>query len=126
MRAACLAILLATISGGCGQATAAAVDPKNDVHCSVLAFYFHGLATHTQASEKQVRATKGLHDWYAAKMKEVADERFKNPAFLQNEVGPVLEAVKADPLAMRDEMSACAERAAADPSFNRFASGYMR
>lgn len=126
MRVALLAILLPAVLGGCGQATAAVVDPENDVHCSVLAFYFHGLAKHTQAPEKQVRAAKGFHDWYAAKLREVAGERFTDPAIYEKEVGPVLEAVKADPLAMRDEMFACIDRAEGDPAFNRFAGEYVR
>ena len=126
MRAAYLTILLPAVLAGCSQAKAATVDPTNDVHCSVLAFYFHGFAKHHQAPDNQVRATKGFHDWYAAKMKKAAGERFKDAAVLEKEVGPLLETVKADPLAMRDEMSACADRAAADPTFNHFAGGYMR
>ena len=126
MRIALWTAPLSVILSGCSSASAATVDPKSDVHCSVLAFYFHGLAKHEGAPADQVAATKGLHDWYAIKMKEVAGERFKDAAVFLREVEPILDAVKADPLSMRDEASACADRAAADPTFNRFASGYRR
>lgn len=119
-------LLACVLLSGCGRAQAATIDPANDVHCSVLAFYLHGLAKHEGRPDKQVRATKGLHDWYAAKMRAATGDRLKDPAVLEREVGPLLETVKADPLATREEALACMERAQADPTFDRFASAYMR
>lgn len=110
----------------CGQANATRIDPKNDVHCSVLAFYFQGLAKHQGAPRKQQQATKGLHEWYAAKMRATAAERFKDLAGLEREISPLLEAVKADPKSMADKLGDCAKRAAADPGFDRFAADYLR
>lgn len=107
---------------GCGQANAVIVDPANDVHCSVVAFYFHGFAKHDGAPKTQQDALRTLHHWYAIKMKIVAGERFKEWANVEREVGPVLEAIKADPRSMRDELGACTDRAAADPLFD----GFMR
>lgn len=110
----------------CTSANAVTIDPKNDMHCSVLSFYFHGLARHEGFSDKQVRAAKGLQDWYAAKIRSAEGGRYSNPAIMQSEIGPVLEAVKADPRSMLDEAKACLDRAAADPSWNSFAGSYMR
>jgi hypothetical protein len=111
---------------GCASAYAVTIDSNNDIHCSVLAFYFHGLAKHDGAPDKQVRATKGLQDWYAVKMRAAEGGRYSDPAVMQSEIGPILESVKADPVSMRDKAKACADRAVADPSFNHFARSYMR
>lgn len=110
----------------CASADAVSIDSKNDIHCSVLSFYFHGLAKHNHASDEQVFATKGLRDWYAIKMRSAEGGRYSDPAVIQSEIGPILEAIKADPLSMQDEVKACADRAVADPSFNSFASSYLR
>lgn len=125
MRTRISTVLACVILGGCGQ-TAAKVDPRDDVHCSVLAFYFHGLAKHENVPLQQIRATEGLHDWYAAKMRAKAGKRLQDFAVMDREVTPLLDAIKADPAAMRDEARACADRAAADPGFNDFARAYMR
>lgn len=115
---------------GCGPANATnlestdlvQVDSTNDVHCSVLAFYFNGLAEHRSAPRNQIRATKVVHEWYGAKMRRVAVERWDNWAEFAKETEPVLEAVKSDPAAMRDELLACTDRAIAEPGFEKFAS----
>lgn len=119
---ALLAVCIAL--AGCGQASAAVIDPADDVHCSALAFYFHGFAEHHKFPAAQINAAKGVHDWYAARMRSVAKERWGDMAGFEKEVAPLLEAIKADPLAMRDEMTACTERAAADPAFNQHARAY--
>jgi len=122
-----LTLMLAVESmAACSPATAVTIDPKNDVHCSVLTFYFHGLAVHDGASNTQIRATKGLEDWYAAKLRSHSGGRYADPTLLQRELGPVLDTIKANPDAMRDAAKACVSRAAADPSFNDFARPYMR
>lgn len=116
-------VFACALLSGCGGASAATLDPSDDVHCSVLAFYFDGLARHQGAPRDQLRATKVMHEWYAAKMRDVAVERWGDMAGFEKEAGPLLESVKADPQAMADEMLACTDRAVAAPGFNRFARG---
>jgi hypothetical protein len=122
-----LTLMLAVESvAACSPASAVTIDPRNDVHCSVLAFYFHGLAVHDGASNTQIRATKGLQDWYTAKLRAHASGRYADPALLQRELGPILDTIKANPDSMRDAARTCVSRAAADPSFNDFARSYIR
>jgi hypothetical protein len=120
------ALIAGILSTACSSANAVAIDENNDIHCSVLAFYFHGLAKHEGAPAEQVRATKGLQDWYATKLRAVGGGRFSEPAVMQSEIAPILEAIKADPLSMRGKTKACAERASAEPAFDKFARSYMR
>ena len=115
------AIMTCTLLSGCGAASATTLDPSDDVHCSVLAFYFNGLAKHQGAPREQLRATKVMHEWYAAKMRQIAVERWGDMAGYEKEVGPLLEGVKSDPKAMGDEMLVCTNRAVAAPGFNQFA-----
>ena len=119
-RAFCL-VPLSLLLTACGEADATLIDPRNDVHCSVVAFYFHGLAKHEGAPADQQHATKVLHEWYAAKMRREAGERFKDWQNFEREISPLLEAIKAKPTAMTDELDACLDRAIADPAFDLFA-----
>lgn len=121
MRLFAAQIIACLILSGCGTASAATIDPADDVHCSVVAFYFHGLAKHHGFPDDQQRAAKGIHEWYASKMRQVAVGRWGGMAGFEKEVAPLLETIKSDPLAMRDEMTTCTERAGRDPAFNRFA-----
>lgn len=114
-------VIASLLVSGCGQATAATVNPADDVHCSTLAFYFQGLAKHHQAPLVQQRAITGMHEWYAAKLREVAAARWKEKSEAEAEIGPILEKIKSDPLAMRDAMKECALRAQREPTFNAFA-----
>lgn len=102
---------------GCGRAAATTIDPADDVHCSVVAFYFQGLTEHAGAPSDQRHAVKALQEWYSAKMRQVAVERWGGLAAAERELAPLLDAVKSDPVAMRDELLACTERAIADPAF---------
>lgn len=110
---------------GCTSANAVTIDSNNDIHCSVLAFYFHGLAKHNDAPDDQLRAIKAIQDWYAVKMRSAEGGRYSDPAVMQSEIGPILESVKADPISVRDKAKSCADRAVADPSFNDFAHSCM-
>jgi hypothetical protein len=114
-------IIACTFLGGCGTATAATLDPSDDAHCSLLAFYFNGLAEHQGAPRDQLRATKVLHEWYAAKIRQVAVKRWGDMSGYEKEMGPLLERIKSDPKAMGDELIACTDRAMATPDFNQFA-----
>jgi hypothetical protein len=104
----------------CGQASGSALDPSNDLHCSVLAFYFAGFAQHSGAPADQQRGTAALHEWYASKARELVAQR-SDPNAAHAEMGSVLEAIKRDPRSMLDEFSACTDRVAADPAFDAFA-----
>lgn len=124
MRTAAAATIACMLLTGCGSANATVVDPASDVHCSVIAFYFHGLARHDSAPLDQQKATKAVHDWYSAKIESVSTEWRRDMARAEREISPVLDAIKADPRAMLDEMMACTKRAAADPGFNAHAYAY--
>lgn len=121
MRLLAAQLVACLLLSGCGKANATTVDPADDVHCSVVAFYFHGFAKHHGLPDNQQRAAKGIFDWYSAKMRQVAVKRWGGMAGFEKEVAPLLETIKSDPLAMRDEMTACTERALRDPAFARFA-----
>lgn len=123
MRLSAIAIASMLLSS-CGQANAATLDATDDVHCSVLAFYFQGLAKHHGFPAKQQKAANGLHDWYAAKIRSIAKERWGDMSGFEKEVAPLLQTIKSDPLAMSDEFLACTERAAADPEFSKHARTY--
>lgn len=105
----------------CGQASGSVPDASSDLHCSVLAFYFNGYAEHSSAPADQRRALAAVHEWYAAKLRQLTTER-GGPDSVVAEGAPILEAVKRDPSAMIDELQACSDRALADPTFNGFAS----
>ncbi len=106
---------------GCGEASGGVPDASSDLHCSVLAFYFSGYAEHTGAAADQRRALSAVHEWYAAKLRQVAVER-GGPDSVLAEGAPVLEQVKHDPQGALDEFQACSNRALADPAFKGFAS----
>ena len=108
------------VIAGCGEARGTVPDASNDLHCSVLSFYFAGLARHSGAPADQQRATAAIHEWYAAKAREVAAQR-SDPNAVLAEMEPIFEAIKQDPRSMLDELSACTDRAAADPGFDAFA-----
>lgn len=115
------ATLACTLLSACGAASATTVNPSDDVHCSVLAFYFHGLAEHQGVPRQHLAATKVMHEWYAVKMRQAAVERWGDMAGYEHEVGPLLDSIKSDPKAMEGEMLACVDRATADPAFDQFA-----
>jgi hypothetical protein len=95
------------------------MDPSNDVHCSVLASYYDGLAKATNAPADQRRAMAALLLWYGGKAQRIDAER-RDGSVLQ-EIKSVLTAIKKDPMAATDELTACADRATKDPGFEVFA-----
>ena len=113
----CLASMIAVAS--CGQASAKVADPANDLHCSALSFHFARVAKQAGAPADQQRAANAFHEWYAAKLRKVAEER-RESASVFREMEPVLDAVERDHQSMLDEVTACAARAAADPAFEAF------
>ena len=114
----CLAPII--FIAGCAEARGSVPDASNDLHCSVLAFYFAGLAQHSGAPADQQRGTAAVQQWYAAKARELAAQR-PDPNAALADMAPILEAIKRDPNSMLDEFSACTDRAAADPAFEVFA-----
>lgn len=119
-RNAVLMCCLSALAAGCGQAEAANPDPTRDIDCSVVAFYFKGLAEKDGAPQEQRRSTAAIHEWYALKLREIRIQRGDTQSVLA-EAAPILEAVKRDPLAALDELEACTDRAVSDPSFGSFA-----
>lgn len=121
LRTLVLPVCLSFGVAACGNANAAALDPSRDVDCSVLTFYFKGLADHQGAPADQQHALAAMHEWYAVKTRALAVERWGDMEGLAGEVGPLLDAIKRDPMSMLDELAACTERAVEDPDFDRFA-----
>ena len=121
-----LLMLGAAASAGCSNATATTLDPSSDVHCSVLAFYFAGLAEHNRAPADQRHATRVMHEWYSAKIRAVAVERWGDMDGMSGEIRPLLEEVKRAPGDMLDELGKCADRAGADPAFDAFVRRHSR
>jgi len=108
-------LLFAAASAGlaaCSQANAATPDPSQDIDCSVVAFYFSGLAEHRGVEPAQKRALAAVHKWYSKKVQAIAKDEGANGVLTR--AGPVLEAVKRDPMNMRDELAACTDRAVND------------
>ncbi len=109
-------VLASAAMAACSQAAASPVDPQNDIHCSVAAFYFKGHPV-TQGSPPNVRyAVDRLFDWYSIKVRALAAER--GAESVQSTAEPVLEAIKRDFLGHREHLTACTDRAVADPTFN--------
>jgi len=104
-------LLVALASVGltaCGQANASTPDVSQDVDCSVIAFYFTGLAQQMGVNPTEQRAVAAVHAWYSTRVRAIASEDANE---VLSRAGPILEAVKRDPANMRDEMAACTDRA---------------
>ena len=114
-------IIPLTALAACGQANGSLADASSDLHCSVLAFYFSGYAEHSGAPADQRRALASVDNWYGAKVRQLSAQSGGSETMV-SEGGQILEALKRDPDAMLDEMTACSARALADPAFNGFAS----
>ncbi len=115
-------VLLALASlGACSQAAASPVDPANDLHCSVVAFYFSGHPVTKAAPQDQQVAVKRVFDWYSIKVRALAAESGGDSVL--STAAPVLEAVKKDHLAHREHLLACANRASDDPAFRAWLRG---
>jgi hypothetical protein len=123
-------LILLVLSAGlaaCSDAKASLPDPTRDADCSVLAFYFHRQAAESEAPSHQKHAARVVHEWYAARIRKMAVEaRWSGMDDFNREIGPILEAVKRDPMAMTDRYLQCTERAASDPGFDRFAARWAR
>jgi hypothetical protein len=103
----------------CTAANATPIGPTDDLHCFVIASYFHAFAETSGAPAKQLHASRVIGAWYAGKLREAGVDPAKRD--FRSRADPILDAVTADPLAARAPMVACTDRAVADPAFNRFA-----
>jgi hypothetical protein len=113
---ACLSALCA-----CSNAGASTLDAGEDLDCSVVLFYFKGLAEHLGRPANERHATMVIHEWYGARIRKAAPERWSDEEAMLAEAAPILETIKAEPMAARDELMTCTERAVDDPSFDAFA-----
>ena len=109
VRHALIAAAASTIAVACSQAVAATPDPSKDLDCSVITFYFSGLAKHRGAEVGEQQALASVFDWYRARVKGEAGA--ENGDAMLSRAAPILEAVKRDPMNMRDELAACTDRA---------------
>jgi hypothetical protein len=121
-----LMLILSAGLAACSAAKASMPDPAKDTDCSVLAFYFSRQAAQSAAPPVQKHATRVVHEWYAGKVRNIAVERWGDMAGMDRELGPLLEAVNRDPMAMTDRYMQCIERATGDPNFDAFAAKWAR
>jgi hypothetical protein len=110
----------------CTEANAVAIDATDDVHCSVLAFKFKAHADSSSAPADQRHALKVVHEWYAAKVRAVAVERWGDKQGFEREMQPLLDLANQNPAAVTDDLKMCVDRALADPAFNSFAGARSR
>lgn len=107
------------VLAACSGAKAATADPGNDVHCFALAMGFRINTDLQKSPRSQRRAAKVIEAWYAGPFDRFVSAHGAGRA--QLEVAPVVSALDADPAGLKGAYRACAERAIADPAFNRFA-----
>ena len=107
------------LAGSSKTVAAAPVNQARDLDFAVETFYYASLAAHRAAPAGQLRATQTVRTWYDRRLLASG----ANPADPKSlaQAGPVLEAVRADPSSMTDEMRICTERAVRDPAFDAFA-----
>ena len=118
--AICLLIVTACSAGGCTRG-GAVIDSDNDLHCMVLASYFQDVAERIDAPPSQRHAVAVMKEWYVDKAAPTVRAQWGNGDGARGELERISAAVKKDPEGMRPKFTACTERAAADPSFDRFA-----
>jgi hypothetical protein len=111
-------LILAMALAGCAKANAATVDPNDDFDCAVTFDFFREMAKlRGNAPDKARQGLFVFNQWYAAKWQHDhpgAAEPKEHALAMVNAMGK-------DPSAYKDVVKSCANRAAADPKFNRFA-----
>lgn len=93
----------------CSSAQASELDANDDLHCSVVSFYF--ARSGPPKSGDDARASFIAAAWY--------NKRVGNKPDL-NKVAPVLQKVKDDAATAQLTAADCIERALRDPAFERF------
>lgn len=123
-KAAFFPAALAAFLAACSNASAASVDPANDVHCYALASGFRITADSRKAAPEHLHATAVFEEWYGAKLDEAVRNRGADRA--TREAAPVIQAFETEFQALKAHYLACTERAASDRAFNRFAAARPR
>lgn len=107
-KALMIPVLLAT--SACGQASAATIDPSQDLDCSVLSSFMRELGTKVDADPKQKRALAAVHKWYIERtqptFQDLGEEAFRA------KISPIYEAAKRETIRTASEKHMiCAKRA---------------
>ena len=115
IHATCLIAALAL--AGCAKAAAATVDPDNDYDCAITFDFFREAAKIQGAPDHQRQALFIMNQWFAEEW------HHKNPNLVAtaDDEMKIVNVIARDPMSYKDVMKTCAERAAADPRFNKFA-----
>ena len=96
--------------GACSSAQADKLNANDDLHCSVVSYYF--ARSGPPKSDDDARASFIASAWY--------DKRVGNTPDLKK-AAPVLQKVRDDPATAQRTAADCIERALRDPAFERFA-----
>lgn len=94
----------------CSSAQASKLNPNDDLHCSVVSFYF--ARSDRTMSDLDARTLFVVSAWYNKQIGNKVD---------LGKAGPVLQKVKDDPVAARPVAADCIQRASRDPGFEGFA-----
>jgi hypothetical protein len=108
----------------CSPASASAADPNNDVHCFALAEGFQGLARNINAPAHQQRAVAAIAAWYGPRFDAAVQARGRDTILAEG--AALARFVDRNPEAARAALTACTERAVAEPAFNDFAARWAR
>jgi hypothetical protein len=105
-----LMIPVLLVTSACGQASAATIDPSQDLDCSVLSVFMKELGTKVDADPKQKRALAVVHKWYVERtqptFQELGEEAFRA------KISPIYEAAKRETIRTATEKHMiCAKRA---------------
>ncbi|HEX8193019.1 MAG TPA: hypothetical protein VF552_08975 [Allosphingosinicella sp.] len=111
-------------AAACSAASAAPLDPESDVHCFALATAYGEAARRMNSPADQQHAIAGVAAWYAPKFDAAAQGRTREDILA--ETAALERSVDRNPQAGLAALTACTDRAAADPGFNAFAARWAR
>ncbi len=113
-----LLALFGLLAAGCSTASAAQVDPENDIHCAILAKAMRLILVEEQhAPAKQRKAVQFLDDWYGTKLRKIALSQGEGKVLAEAE--PISKIVETRMPSLRAEIETCAERAIRDAGLSR-------
>jgi len=110
-------LIAALALAGCAKADAATVDPNNDYDCAITFRVFREVAKVQGAPDKARQGLFIMEQWYSAKW----DHDHANTPDPADHGDAIIKAMSLNPVAYKEPLKACTERAAADPHFDRFA-----
>ena len=103
---------------GCSNASAAQVDPDNDIHCATLAVALRLISTQEKhVPEDQRRAVEFLDDWYGTKVRKLVLAQGEGKVLAEAEA--VSKIVETSLPSLRSEIETCTERAISDAGLSR-------